>query len=166
MNKKIVTLFALILTITLLTSCSSNTENLNAESSVRELEKNYSHSSSEIELLDLVNTYRVSKGLIPLEIVEHISYKGSEHNDYMIVTKLVNHDGFDERKTNLQQVLGAYRVGENVAYGFASSQATMNAWVNSDAHRINILGDYTHFGISIKEDLNGKKYYTNMYIKK
>ncbi|NJM80458.1 MAG: CAP domain-containing protein [Flavobacterium sp.] len=166
MNKKIVTLFALLITITLLTACSSNNENFETESSVRELEKTYIHSSYEIELLDLVNGYRVSKGLIPLEIIQHISYKGSQHNDYMIVTNSVNHDGFDERKMNLQQVLGAYRVGENVAYGFASAQATMNAWINSEAHRNNLMGDYTHFGISIKEDANGKKYYTNMYIKK
>lgn len=166
MNKKIVTLFALILTITLLTACSSNTENFDTDAAVRESEKAYMHSNVEIELLDLVNTYRVSKGLVHLEIIEHISYKSSQHNDYMIVTKSVNHDGFDERKTNLQQVLGAYRVGENVAYGFASSQATMNAWVTSEAHKSNLMGDYTHFGISIKEDSNGKKYYTNMYIKK
>lgn len=166
MNKKIVTLFALILTSTLLTSCSSDNENFETETSVRESEKTYLHSASEMELLDLVNTYRSSKGLKVLEIIEHISYKGSQHNDYMIITNSVNHDGFEERKTNLKEVLGAYRVGENIAYGFASSQATMNAWVNSESHRTNLMGDYTHFGISIKEDANGKKYYTNMYIKK
>ena len=166
MHKKIVTLFALLFTIALLTSCSSDTDALNTQTVAIEAEKTYTNSSSEIELLDLINTFRVSKGLKALEIIGHISYKASQHNDYMIATHTVNHDGFTERKTNLQQVLGASKVGENVAYGIATPQATINAWVNSDAHLANLMGDYTHFGISIKEDSEGKKYYTNMYIKK
>lgn len=166
MNKKIVTLFALLFTITILTSCSSDNDNLDANENAVALSKNYSHSSEELELLDLVNAHRVSKGLNALQIIEHISYEGSLHNDYMIATNSVNHDGFETRKINLQQVLGASRVGENVAYGFSTSQATVNAWINSDSHYANLMGAYTHFGVSIKMDTNGKKYYTNMYIKK
>ncbi|NHN26721.1 CAP domain-containing protein [Flavobacterium jejuense] len=164
MNKKIVILFALLLTITLLTACSSNTENL--DSNEIETSKNYSHSPSELELLDMVNAYRVENGLNALEIIEHISFKGGEHNDYMIATQQVNHDGFSQRKSNFEIVLGAVKVGENVAYGYATTQAAMNAWINSQEHKAVILGDYTHFGISVKTDSNNKKYYTNMYIKK
>ena len=119
-----------------------------------------------LELLDEVNAYRVSVGLNPLQIIEHISYKSSEHNDYMLATHTVTHEGFEERKSNLQEVLGAYRVGENVAYAYSSAQSTVNAWVNSPSHKANLEGDYTHFGASIKTDEQGRKYYTNMFIKK
>lgn len=163
MRKKFLTLFVLLLTITF-TSCSSDSESVNP-SKIESLE-NYNHSDFELELLDLVNEYRVSQGKNALEIIEHISYKSGEHNDYMIVVNSVNHDGFNDRKTNLQHVLGAVKVGENVAYGYSTPQATLNAWVESEGHRINLLGDYTHFGLSTKQNESGKKYYTNIFIKK
>jgi uncharacterized protein YkwD len=157
-------LFALIFSTLTLTSCSSDSESVSP--TVTESQKSYSHNSTELELLDLINTYRVDNNLNPLEIIEHISYKSEEHNDYMISTNTVNHDGFTQRKTNLQQVLGAYRVGENVAFGFSTPQATLDAWVASAGHKANLEGDYTHYGVSIRIDNNGRKYYTNMFIKK
>ena len=164
MKKLMITLFALTIGLSSLTSCSSDTESVSNSSN--ETEKSYTHSNLEIELLDKVNTYRVSVGLNPLEIIEHISYKSSEHNDYMLATQTVTHAGFDERKSNLQAVLGASRVGENVAFAYSSAQSTVNAWINSPGHKANLEGDYTHFGASIKMDEQGRKYYTNMFIKK
>ena len=163
MKKLMITLFALTISLSSLTSCSSDSESVET---VAEAPKSYTHNTTELELLDAVNAYRVSVGLTPLQIIEHISYKSSEHNDYMIATQTVTHEGFDQRKTNLQAVLGAYRVGENVAYAFSTAQATVNAWVDSPSHKANLEGDYTHFGASIKVDGEGKKYYTNMFIKK
>ena len=157
-------LFALIFSTLTLTSCSSDSDSVSP--TVTESQKSYSHDTTELELLDLINTYRVDNNLNPLEIIEHISYKSGEHNDYMISTNTVNHDGFTERKTNLQQVLGAYRVGENVAFGFSTPQAAMNAWVASAGHKANLEGDYTHYGVSVRTDNDGRKYYTNMFIKK
>jgi uncharacterized protein YkwD len=35
--------------------------------------------------------------------------------------------------------------------------------VNSPGHKENIVGNFTHFGISIRENpVTGKKYYTNI----
>ncbi|MCW1148993.1 CAP domain-containing protein [Flavobacterium lacisediminis] len=167
MKKLMITLFALTIGLSSLTSCSSDSESAtNTTNTTDETVRSYTHSALELELLDEVNTYRVSVGLNPLEIIEHISYKSSEHNDYMLSTQTVTHEGFDERKSNLQEVLGAYRVGENVAFAFSSAEATVNAWVNSASHKANLEGDYTHFGASIKIDDQGRKYYTNMFIKK
>lgn len=155
-------LFALVFSS--LISCSSDSESVSP--TVTETQKSYSHDATELELLDLINTYRVDNNLNPLEIIEHISYKSEEHDNYMIATNSVNHDGFTERKTNLQKVLGAIRVGENVAFGFSSPQSALNAWVASAGHKANLEGDYTHYGVSIRVDNEGRKYYTNMFIKK
>lgn len=168
MKKSVLTLFALI-TISFLTSCSSDSESVDNPTTntvATSTAKSYSHSTFELELLDLVNEYRVSKGLNALDIVEHISYVSSGHDDYMITTNTVNHDNFTDRKTNMQQVLGATRVGENVAYGFSSPEAALNAWIDSDSHRANLEGDYSHFGIAVKDNSEGRKYYTNIFIKK
>ena len=163
MKKLMIALFALTSTLSFFTSCSSDSA---SDSTPVEAAKNYSHSTLELDLLDEVNTYRVSVGLNPLQIIEHISYKSNEHKTYMVSIQDVNHDGFNERKTNLQQVLGTGRVGGSVAYAYSPTQTTVAAWVNSPSHKANLEGDYTHFGASIKIDDEGKKYYTNMFIKK
>ena len=129
MKKLMITLFALTIGLSSLTSCSSDSESTTSTSD--ETVKSYTHSTLELELLDEVNAYRVSVGLNPLEIIEHISYKSSEHNAYMLANQTVTHAGFDDRKSNLQEVLGACRGGEIVAVAFSTAQATVTARANS-----------------------------------
>ena len=149
-----------------LISCSSN-ETEETTSPRPELIENYDYNSSELQLADLINEHRVSLGLNPLQLINHVSYKSEEHNAYMIARKVVNHDLFPQRSENIIEVLGAVKVNENVAYNFVSSSSALNAWLNSPGQKENIEGNFTHFGISIREDAEtGKKYYTNIFIKK
>jgi len=149
-----------------LISCSSN-ETEETTSPRPELIQNYDYNSSELQLADLINEHRVSLGLNPLQLINHVSYKSEEHNAYMIARKVVNHDLFPQRSENIIEVLGAVKVNENVAYNFVSSSSALNAWLNSPGHKENIEGNFTHFGISIRTDAEtGKKYYTNIFIKK
>ncbi|MEZ4877319.1 MAG: CAP domain-containing protein [Flavobacterium sp.] len=85
----------------------------------------------------------------------------------MITKQAISHDYFQERSSNLIQVLGAERVAENVAYNYNTPESAFAAWKNSPGHRANIEGDFTHFGISVTIDPEtGRKFYTNMFIKK
>ena len=128
---------------------------------------NYDSSLDEVELARLINQSRLSVGKNELEIVNHISYKSQEHNSYMIENNVVNHDFFDVRANNIMQVLGAIKVGENIAYNYSTPNSALEAWLNSPGHKENLDGDYTHFGISISvNSANGKKYYTNMFMKR
>jgi uncharacterized protein YkwD len=147
-------------------SCSSDA----SESSMVEARSqevlNYTYSVNEIETMKLINDYRVSVGLNKLEKINHISFKSEEHDDYMIANNVVNHNDFVARSENIMRVLGAKTVGENIAYNYSSPQAAFNAWLNSSAHKENIEGDFTHFGIAIRENpATGKKYYTNIFAK-
>ena len=146
-------------------SCSSNeTETSSAD---RTVVTQYNYNDTETKLVTLVNNYRVSVGLNPLQVINHISFKSEEHNIYMIDNNVVNHDYFQQRSNNLVQVLGAEKVGENIAYNYQTAESAMSAWLHSSAHKANIEGDYTHLGISVTVDqATGKKYYTNMFIKK
>jgi uncharacterized protein YkwD len=146
-------------------SCSSNeTETSSVDKTVV---TQYNYNDTETRLVTLVNNYRVSIGLNPLQVINHISFKSEEHNIYMIDNNVVNHDYFQQRSNNLVQVLGAERVGENIAYNYQTAESAMSAWLHSSAHKANIEGDYTHLGISVTVDqATGKKYYTNMFIKK
>jgi uncharacterized protein YkwD len=84
----------------------------------------------------------------------------------MITNNVVNHDGFVGRSENIIKTQGAKTVGENIAYNYSTPEAAVNAWLNSPGHKENIVGNYTHFGISIRENaITGKKYYTNIFAK-
>jgi uncharacterized protein YkwD len=153
------------LVFTMMSCSSDSTEDLIPTDAT--LVKNYDYRADELELADLINAHRASLGLNSLQVINHISYKSEEHNEYMIAKNVVNHDLFAERSQNIMQVLGAVKVNENVAYNFSTPASALNAWLNSPGHKANIEGDFTHFGISIRENTEtGKKYYTNIFIKK
>ena len=146
-------------------SCSSDSSEATAED--KQVVTTYNYNETESKLITLINDYRQSKGLNPLTVINHISYKSEEHNFYMIDNNVVNHDYFHQRSDNLVRVLGAEKVGENIAYNYQTAESAMSAWLNSPSHKANIEGDYTHLGISVTINPdNGKKYYTNMFIKK
>lgn len=129
--------------------------------------KRYAFNPVETDLMNKINDYRVSIGLNVLEPIEHISYKSFEHNDYMIENDVVGHQYFENRSTNIKQVLGAVRVSENIAYNYNSNEGVLYAWLNSEGHKNNIEGDYTHFGLSITIDPeSSRKYYTNIFMKR
>lgn len=126
----------------------------------------YSYNTDELRLRDLINDYRQSVGLPLLQTINHVSFKSFEHNEYMIANQVVNHDLFYERAQNIRAAVGAVKVNENIAYNFPTPEAALAAWLASPGHKENIEGNFTHFGISVTEDLvTGKKYYTNIFVK-
>jgi uncharacterized protein YkwD len=146
-------------------SCSSDSSD--GTSTEKRVVTSYNYNETELKLITLINNYRQTIGLNTLEVINHISFKSEEHNIYMIEHNLVNHDYFQERSDNLILVLGAERVGENIAYNYKTAENAFSAWMDSPGHRANIEGDYTHFGLAVTTDAQtGKKYYTNMFMKK
>jgi uncharacterized protein YkwD len=146
-------------------SCSSDSSDDLSEDS--KIVTEYNYTDDELALADVINDYRVSQGMNPLQIVNHISFKSEEHNEYMIENNVVSHAFFTQRANNIIEVLGAVKVGENLAYNFSTPNAALQAWKNSPGHKANLDGDYTHFGISISiNPETGKKYFTNIFMKK
>jgi uncharacterized protein YkwD len=153
------------LILILQTSCSS--EDLSNESEAKlPIVSVYDYNPLELETMTLINNYRVSIGLNALEKINHVSYKSEEHDEYMIANNVVNHNDFVARSENIIKALGALRVSENIAYNYNSAKGVFDAWMNSANHKENIEGDFTHFGLSIRESpVNGRKYYTNIFVK-
>ncbi len=120
----------------------------------------------EIEIMELINAYRISEGLSSLSNNDAIKGQAYSHTDYMVVNNNVSHDNFYSRKSYLENNEGALKVSENVAYGYSSAESVVNAWLNSDGHKQNIEGDYTEFEISAEQNDQGKWYFTNIFIKK
>lgn len=156
-------LLPLAIVFTMMSCSSDTTEDVIADKII----ETYSYNDTETQLVELINDYRVSQGLNPLEVINHISYKSEEHNEYMIENNVVNHDYFQARSNNIINVLGAEKVGENIAYNYVTPQSALSAWLNSPGHKANLEGDYTHFGISVTVNPEtGRKYYTNIFMKK
>jgi uncharacterized protein YkwD len=131
-----------------------------------ELSNNFAYSTMEIEILDAVNNHRKSIGLTALQKLDDITIEAVDHTQYMVDLKVVNHDHFNIRYQNLVQEIGASAVSENVGFGYRTGEAVVEAWIKSEGHRENIEGSYTHFGISVEQDQNGKNYFTNIFARR
>ena len=125
----------------------------------------FEYNEMDLEILDLVNTYRASKGLNTLKKLDFISAVAFSHTNYMIEKGEANHENFPQRQENLVLNAGAKSVGENVAFGFSSAKSVVDAWIESDGHRALIENEnYTHFGISTEQNSKGRNYFTQLFI--
>ena len=105
-----------------------------------------------MQVLSLVNSERAKYGL---ESLTYDSLLSSAANIRAVEIKsLFSHTRPDGSScfTALDEVGYSYRkAGENIAYGQRSAEEVMNAWMNSEGHRANILGDYDYIGIGVYE---------------
>ncbi len=120
----------------------------------------------ELEILQLLNEYRVSKGLERLEPLEVILIPAQEHTNYMIAKSDMNHDGFSNRAEYLFKYAKAEYVSENVAVGFTSARSLVDAWIASPTHRKNIEGNVNYFHVYAGQSAEGTWYYTNLFLRK
>ena len=139
----------------------NNSESNNTESS------DYEVSAYEQEVLDLTNAERAKQGLEPLTLdtelskVARIKSEDMQKNNYFSHTSPTYGSPFDM----MEQFGISYRAAaENIAMGQRTPEEVVNAWMNSDGHRKNILSSsYTHIGIGYVENGN---YWTQMFIGK
>ena len=121
----------------------------------------------EEEVVRLVNKIRLENGLKPLtqdwQLSRVARYKSQDMKDlgYFSHTSPTYGSPFDMMKN-----FGiTYRTaGENIAKGYATPEAVVNAWMNSPGHRANILNStYTYIGVGYVASGN---YWTQMFISK
>lgn len=168
MKKITLKLIVALVMSTLLLSCSSEDDGIfvgTESSEVKDIALTYT--AFEYEVLDLVNNYRETQGLSTLSTLNIVSQEAKSHTNYMIEAGEINHDNFATRSKNLIKSASAKVIAENVAYGYASAEGVVDAWIKSDAHRKNIENSsFTDFGISTKKDDQGRYYYTHIFIKR
>lgn len=156
-----------LLCVFFLSSCSKDSisEGENTNFKTADLVDNFAYSEVEIEILTSINSYRISKGLSELDKVDIITIQAEDHTIYMVERNVVNHDNFILRYNSLVKEIGAKAVSENIGYGYGTAEGVVQAWIDSDEHRKNIEGDFTHFGISVEKDADGRNYFTNIFVK-
>lgn len=123
--------------------------------------------SVEEEVVRLVNVERAKQGLSPLsidwELARVAKYKSQDMHDrnYFSHTSPTYGSPF-----NMIKNFGiSYKAaGENIAKGQKSAAQVVQAWMNSQGHRANIMStSYTHIGVGYVADGH---YWTQMFIKK
>ena len=161
-------LIALILLCIFSFSCSKQDNGIY----FNEIEENLNpddliYSNLETEILDLVNEYRKNLSLPALENLSIVSAVADNHTNYMVETGKISHDNFDNRSQYLINNTNAKSVGENVAFGYSSAEGVFNGWLKSEGHK-NVIENpnYTHFGISVELNAEGRNYFTQIFIKK
>ncbi len=164
--KSIATWFILALCAVWTYSCSPESLNTETETLSEEQLIVPETKTIEEEILVLINDFREEEGLHRLESLTIVKSAAHSHTDYMVDNKSVSHANFFIRSNYLKENAGAVKVSENVAFGFTSAESVVNAWIKSASHRENMKGDFTNFEISAEQDIDGKWYYTNMFIKK
>ncbi|THE08669.1 sporulation protein [Bacillus timonensis] len=126
----------------------------------------YSISQFEQEVVTLTNKERAKYGLQPLKVdlklseVARTKSSDMKKNGYFSHTSPTYGSPFDMMKQFGIQYRAA---GENIAMGQRSPQEVVNAWMNSEGHRKNILSsNFTHIGVGHVEG----NYWTQMFIGK
>ena len=126
----------------------------------------YSLSQFEQEVVTLTNNERAKNGLQPLKVdlkvseVARLKSSDMKKNGYFSHTSPTYGSPFDMMKQFNVQYRAA---GENIAMGQRSPQEVVNAWMNSEGHRKNILSsNFTHIGVGHVEG----NYWTQMFIGK
>ena len=122
-------------------------------------------SAYEAEVIRLVNEIRRQNGLGELTASAELSHvarlKSQDMHDkgYFDHTSPTYGSAFDM----LRSFGISYRTaGENIAYGYSTPQAVVDAWMNSSGHRANILNaSYTQIGVGHVQDGN---YCTQIFV--
>ncbi|MNO14992.1 S-layer protein precursor [compost metagenome] len=127
--------------------------------------------SYELEVLDLTNTFRVSKGLQALTWNDQAAEAARLHSEDMAKRSFFDHtnpDGKSPGDRMAAQGLTSYRTwGENIAAGYTDAIDAHYGWVNSAGHRKNLLNsNYTWLGVGVKAAMNESEfgiYYTQNF---
>ncbi len=121
------------------------------------------------QVVDLVNQYRAQYGLKPLKINSDVSRVAQAKSEDMKNKNYFNHTSptYGSPFNMLKSFGISYKTaGENIAKGQKTAQAVVNAWMNSEGHRANILNaNFEEIGVGYAKS-GTTTYWTQLFIKK
>jgi uncharacterized YkwD family protein len=124
-------------------------------------------SQYEQKVVELTNQERAKQGLPALKVDVELSKVAKEKSRDMQANNYFSHDSptygspFDMMK---QFGIEYSSAGENIAMGQPTPEEVVQAWMNSEGHRKNIMNStYTHIGVGYVEDGH---YWTQQFIAK
>jgi len=125
----------------------------------------------EQQVLTIVNRERKNAGLAPLTQNDSLASVARAHSKDMSDRNFMSHtnpDGLSPFDRIKNAGISYRRAAENVAAGQSTPEQVMNAWMNSEGHRSNILNpDLKEIGIGYyKGDTGYQHYWTQVFVAK
>ncbi|WP_445506008.1 CAP domain-containing protein [Niallia sp. 03190] len=124
-------------------------------------------SAFEKEVVELTNKERAKNGLPALQLDTELSKVAKAKSQDMSTNNYFDHNSptygspFDMMK---KFAISYKAAGENIAKGQKTPEEVVQAWMNSEGHRANILSNkFTHIGVGYVENGN---YWTQQFIGK
>lgn len=112
-------------------------------------------------LLELTNNERASAGLGALTVDDRLNQSALDKCNDMVARNYQDHvapDGTSYKDFMHKYISSAQLAGENLAFGYFSSDNIFNAWMASPSHKDNIDKPiYTRVGFALCERPNGAK---------
>ncbi|MCI5120972.1 MAG: CAP domain-containing protein [Candidatus Electrothrix sp. AUS4] len=105
----------------------------------------------EEQVVALTNQQRQAYGCAPLTMDTRLRAAAAGHSKDMAVNDFFSHTGTGNTSPFDRIYAQGYsfsRAGENIAAGYTSPESVVNAWMNSEGHRANILNcGFIHIGV-------------------
>lgn len=121
-----------------------------------------------IQVVTLVNKQRAQAGMAQLTYSQEVSDIA-----YLKAKDMADSNYFEHNSPTYGTVADMFKnneikyraLGENIAKGYKTPEEVVNAWMNSSAHKENILfADYTEIGIGIYEGSDGVITWVQMFL--
>jgi uncharacterized protein YkwD len=128
------------------------------------------------QVIQLTNDYRQAHGLAPLQSTSQLTAMADLQARNMV--SMVSVVGYNTAMSHLlygvPEATMASRadfvgydwsaLGENIAYGYGTAEAVVQAWINSPGHRANILNaSFTQIGVSVQYTSQGIPYFSQEF---
>ncbi|MCL1598567.1 MAG: CAP domain-containing protein [Actinomycetia bacterium] len=114
---------------------------------------------AESQFVSKINASRAAAGKAPLEVYWDLADDARAQSQRMAAKGEIFHNA------SLSSVTGVWMaLGENVGVG-ADPTSLHSAFMNSAAHRNNILGDYNYIGVGVTTDASGLIWVTMVFMR-
>ncbi|MEV4433176.1 CAP domain-containing protein [Streptomyces sp. NPDC049585] len=111
------------------------------------------------QVVDLVNVQRRAAGCSPVRLNAQLTAAAQKHADDMARRHYFSHTAPDGTDPGKRISAAGYRwasYGENIAYGQKTPASVMNAWMDSEGHRENILNcSFEEIGVGVSTAPDG-----------
>lgn len=129
---------------------------------------NGNFSAYQKEVVDLVNIERSKAGLNPLTLDSSVSNVATKKSQDMIDNNYFSHNSptYGSPFDMLKKFGISYKTaGENIAMGQKTPKEVVNAWMNSEGHRKNILNpNFSKIGVGVAQKSSGSIYWTQIFV--
>lgn len=119
------------------------------------------------QVLDEVNAHRRSAGLRPVVLDRVLELVAAGHATDQAAQRTMTHTGTDGSTagTRIARVMPEPSWwGENVAYGYGTARAVVDAWMRSPGHRAIVLSPNAEsMGVAVRRSVEGVSYWAQLF---